>query len=223
MNRYQWVYVLVAGFVFCVLAGMQQEVFAVQKSPGGAMFPWKHATATVFWVGERESTDNGYIHNRASAWDEKWQQHFGGVDDPVRRCGYRPCAFVPKQNSFYVALPYIERTENDTIKTSARSIPWFREQAFMSGRLLRGRWVEVRVGKRQCFGQWEDVGPFESDDAAYVFGTAGTPKNMVDAHAGIDLSPALRDCLGVSDVSSVAWRFVEAHAVPKGPWEYHVR
>jgi hypothetical protein len=181
-------------------------------------YPWKHATATVFWVGERASKENGYIHNRASAWDERWERHFGGVDNPVHRCGYLPCRFVPKQNPFYVALPYSEYTEQGTLKVSARRIPWFTVEAYKKGVLLKNRWVEVRAGNARCFGQWEDVGPFETDDAGYVFGMAGTPKNTVDARAGIDLSPAMRDCLHLSEVGNVAWRFVEANQVPAGPW-----
>jgi hypothetical protein len=183
-------------------------------------FPWKKAIATVFWVGEGESTENGYIHNRASAWDEQWEKSFGGEDDPENRCGFNPCSFTPKQNPFYVALPYIERNEDETVKKSARAIPWYTDALFRNGTLLRGRWVEVRSGSVSCFGQWEDVGPFETDDFAYVFGTADTPQNVVDARAGIDLSPALRDCLRVEDVSTVEWRFVGGNTVPVGPWTF---
>lgn len=186
-------------------------------------FPWKQAIATVFWAGEGESSDNGFIQNRASAWDEEWSTHFGGVDDPDKRCGYRPCAFVPKQNPFYVALPYIERNEDDTVKASARRIPWYSDMLFENGVLLKNHWVEVRSGATSCYGQWEDVGPFETDDFAYVFGEAPSPKNTVDARAGIDLSPAMRDCLKVDDVSTVAWRFVDATHVPQGPWTFVAR
>lgn len=184
------------------------------------MYPWKRATATVFWVGEGESTDNGFIHNRASAWDETWDTSFGGDDDPEDRCGYRPCTFVPKQNPFYVALPYIERNEDETIKESAKAIPWYVETLFEHGVLLKNRWVEIRTISASCYAQWEDVGPFETDDFAYVFGTSSAPKNSVDMRAGIDLSPAVRDCLGVEDVSLVWWRFVDSSQVPHGPWVY---
>jgi hypothetical protein len=145
-------------------------------------------------------------------------QSYGGEDDPAHRCGYLPCAFTPKQNPFYIALPYLERTEDDRMKSSATRIPWFTKEAYEAGTLLRGRWVEVTHGGAVCYGQWEDVGPFEMDDYAYVFGDAQVPKNRVDTRAGIDLSPALGTCLNLTGAGTVAWRFVDAEAVPPGPW-----
>jgi hypothetical protein len=188
------------------------------STPSASVFPWKRAIATVFWVGEGETSDNDYINNRASAWDENWQQSFGGLDDPDKRCGYRPCAFVPKQNPFYIALPYIERNEDDTVKNSAKTIPWYTDALFAKGTLVKDHWVEVRSNGTSCYAQWEDVGPFETDDFAYVFGTGSVAKNTFDAKAGIDLSPAMRDCLHVEDVSTVEWRFVDTSKIPDGPW-----
>ncbi len=56
------------------------------NAPGGAKRPeyplHRDVTATVFWVGESG--------NAASAWDDLWEKHFGGVDDPERRRKYRP-------------------------------------------------------------------------------------------------------------------------------------
>src|SRR5438874_2455120 len=67
---------------------------------------WKPAIATVFWVGEGPTADNGFIANVKNAWDGEWQAHYGGVDDPHDRCGYWPCSFRPRENPFYIALPY---------------------------------------------------------------------------------------------------------------------
>lgn len=175
---------------------------------------WKAATATVFWVGEAAGRENGFIANDASAWDEKWTQHFGGTDDPECRSGFYPCAFVPKENPFYIALPY-----NDLDDTGARKADapdFFPSTA--DGSALKNRWVEVASGGTSCFGQWEDVGPFGEDDYAYVFGGATEPRNKTDERAGIDLSPAMRDCLHVGGVSEVRWRLVETSDVPPGPW-----
>lgn len=178
---------------------------------------WKSATATVFWVGESATTENGYIHNDASAWDGEWRRRFGGVDDPDDRCGYSPCAFIPMENPFYVALPYNDRDDMGEEKQNARTVPWYATTTASS--ILKDRWVEVRAATTTCFAQWEDVGPFEEDDVVYVFGKAQVPKNQHGLKAGIDLSPALRDCLGVGGVSSVIWRHVETKSVPAGPWK----
>ena len=40
-----------------------------------------------------------------SAWDQNWQENFGGYDDPDRRNGYLPAGFMPTLNPFYIALP----------------------------------------------------------------------------------------------------------------------
>ena len=68
--------------------------------------PWHYRVrATVFWVGEKASPGNP-VSNIASSWDPNWQSNFGGYDHPFKRSGYRPAAFEPQMNPFYVALPY---------------------------------------------------------------------------------------------------------------------
>ena len=178
---------------------------------------WKSGIATVFWVGEDAGSDNGHIPNAMSAWDEEWQAHYGGVDDPSERCGFYPCAFTPKENPFYVALPYSDLDDNGRKKADAAQIPWNEPRVRSS--VLKNRWIEVRVGGKSCFGQWQDVGPFKEDDFAYVFGTAPTPTNLIGEKAGIDLSPALADCLGVDGSDTVQWRHIEDIQVPKGDWK----
>lgn len=190
----------------------------MQQAEEGESFAsaWKHAKATTFWVGEDATSDNGFIHNSASAWDEIWETHFGGVDDPETRCGYHPCGFTPKQNPFYVALPYNDFDDEGNRKANASRVPWFDDRS--SGSLLENRWVEVRRNGVSCFGQWQDVGPFEEDDVEYVFGDAAAPKNTTIVGAGIDLSPALSDCLSLGGLGEVEWRHVATERVVRGPW-----
>jgi hypothetical protein len=199
---------------------VQPVLSKVRKSREGEMttarvFPWKRAIATVFWVGEPPGPDNNEIPNHESAWDANWQEHFGGVDDPDTRCGYRPCGIEPKENPFYVALPYDDLTTTGKRKRSAL-LPWTTSHPKWS--MLKNRWVAVKANGKICYAQWQDVGPFESDDDAYVFGDAPEPANRDGEKAGIDLSPAIRDCLGIGPVSNVLWRHVERHEVPDGPW-----
>jgi hypothetical protein len=199
-----------------IAAILSTAMLALALQMAAAADVWKSAIATVFWVGEEASEDNGYIPNAGSAWDQNWLAHYGGVDDPNHRCGYEPCAFTPKENPFYVALPYDDMTEGGATKASAAIIPWFVKRGSKS--ILKNRWIAVRANDRTCYAQWQDVGPFVTDDAAYVFGTATEPKNRQIAGAGIDLSPAMRDCLQVEAVSRVSWRHVEDKDVPSGPW-----
>lgn len=184
-------------------------------------YPWhEDVVTTVFWVGEAASPDNGGIHNRASAWDTHWQRHFGGVDDPAAREGYWPRGFVPQENPFYVALPYDDFAGRGGRRSDfSRVVYWAAEQSYAPDvSALKNRWLMIRSAERVCYGQWEDVGPYREDDAAYVFGSA-PPANRIAPDAGLDVSPALRDCLHLDGgLGRTAWRFIEASDVPPGAW-----
>jgi hypothetical protein len=64
--------------------------------------------------------------------------------------------FAPKQNPFYVALPYGEFTHDNTLKTGTHRVPLYRSGL---GPLLKNRWVKIKRDGRSCFAQWHDVGP----------------------------------------------------------------
>lgn len=176
---------------------------------------FKVTMTTLFWVGEPSNAENAFIPNNESYWDKDWQANYGGVDDPAQRKGHWPARFKPKENPFYVALPYGEFTRGNELKIRARRIPWYRPGL---SPLLKNRWVEIQRAGHSCYAQWQDVGPCGEDDFAFVFGTAIQPRNRFDAKAGLDVSPAVWHGLGMSDNALTAWRFVDAAEVPAGPW-----
>lgn len=178
---------------------------------------YKYALTTMFWVGEESTDDNGFIPNRKSAWDGDWQESFGGYDDPYDRCGYRPCGFEPRENPFYFALPYNDLDDDGRRKESASLVPWA-EEVQTSGSILKNRWIELRYKDNTCYAQWEDAGPFSEDDFDYVFGQS-EPVNQEGVGAGLDISPAAWDCLGLTTNRKVNWRFVDEAEVPPGPWK----
>ncbi len=182
-------------------------------------------TAAVFWVGEPigngSSEDNGL-----SAWDDAWQTHYGGFDDPQNRIGYYPVGFIPKENPFYLDLPYNDFNDNGSRRSNASQvIPWAGEKTWTSREsMLKNRWVKLMRNGITCYGQIEDSGPYVYDDANYVFGTSDQrPRSTIANNAGMDVSPALRDCLqfnGWNNVDNkVDWQFVNAADVPPGPWK----
>lgn len=186
--------------------------------------PWHHqVTATVFWVGEQPTLRNP-TPNSASSWDPRWAENFGGVDDPVRRNGYAPAGFTPRQNPFYIALPYNDLTPDGTHRPEAPEvIPWFWESYRGSyASVCEDRWIAIHHQGRVCFAQWKDAGPFRTDDWEYVF-KGRKPKSNPNQNAGIDLSPAVRDFLGIRGKAKVDWRFVEDNEVRQGPWAPWVR
>jgi hypothetical protein len=194
-------------------------VAEASRDPMRASLRWKrNVIATVFWVGE-PPTENNPTPNTKSAWDQNWQENFGGYDHPERRDGFRPAEFTPQLNPFYVALPYNDVAKGGAHRPEASEvIPWFWEAYRGDGiSVCKGRWVAIHHQGRVCYAQWEDVGPFEVDHWQYVFGN-GSPRPNRNQAAGIDLSPAARDFLKLRSGATVEWRFVDDRDVPQGPW-----
>ncbi|MEM9478216.1 MAG: hypothetical protein AAGA58_01000 [Verrucomicrobiota bacterium] len=203
-----------------------QASLAYQRSlsqPSTApIYPWKKdITTTIFWIGEKPSGRNK-TPNHKSSWDVNWKENYGGYDDPDpanRTSDFRPKGFIPGQNPFYVALPYNDVVKwNETKREAPHVIPWFRQKFEREGRsVCKGRWIAIHYNGRTCYAQWEDCGPWTTDDWNYVFGNA-RPKTRENKGAGLDVSPAVRDFLGMRSGAKTHWRFVEKSEVPPGPW-----
>jgi hypothetical protein len=187
---------------------------------GLKQYAWKIGIGTtIFWIGERP-TPNNPVPNDRSSWDSKWFSNYGGYDDPnsKSRKDFIPVSFRPRQNPFYVALPYNDIEVGHTKSEAKEVIPWFKDAFVRDGQsVLKGRWLAIRHGNRVCYAQWEDCGPFYTDHWQYVFGDQ-RPKPNLNENAGLDVSPAVRDYLGLCDIDVCDWKFVEIREVPSGPW-----
>lgn len=196
------------------------SVASAARAGNSRRYPWKNnIVTTVFWIGELP-TQNNPVPNTKSSWDQHWVRSYGGFDDPdpKGRRGYIPARFIPRQNPFYIALPYNDVTRGKTKPEAPRVIPWFREAFVKQGQsVCKGRWVVIRHRGREAYAQWEDCGPFRTDHWQYVFGNARPLPNLNQA-AGLDVSPAVRDYLGMRGKDVADWRFVEFSEVPRGPW-----
>ena len=183
-------------------------------------YPWKRGiVTTTFWIGEKPAKNNP-VPNHASSWDERWAKNYGGTDTPdiAQRVDYRPAEFVPGQNPFYIALPYNDVQASGHKPEAEQVVPWFKEEFKGKGRTVcKGRWVAIRFKDRVTYAQWEDCGPFRTDHSAYVFGDE-RPKPNLNKGAGLDVSPAVRDFLGMNDTDVTDWKFVDFEEVPPGPW-----
>ncbi|MGB0776139.1 MAG: hypothetical protein ACPGUY_09850, partial [Akkermansiaceae bacterium] len=84
--------------------------------------------------------------------------------------------------------------------------------------VCKGKWVAIHYRGKVCYAQWEDCGPFNTDDWQYVF-QGRQPKPNPNGNAGIDVSPAVRDFLGIRSGYKVAWKFIQDEQVPVGPWQ----
>lgn len=187
----------------------------ISKPPSN--YPWKKKiVTTTFWIGQ-DATSYNDTTNYASAWDSKWTKSYGGTDNPTQRFGFLPKGrFAVTQNPFYVALPFNDVKFPDLAK---KWIPWYnkdlaKDQRYQSQ--CKGRWIEIRNAEgKSCFAQWQDVGPFRYDHAAYVF---GKERPNTFNKAGLDVSPAVKTHLGLVGLDICDWRFVEAWEVREGPW-----
>ena len=203
------------------LAKVEPQVFVPTTSRNTvSRFPWKtNIVTTIFWIGETPSGNNP-VPNHKSSWDANWTSNYGGFDTPdaSARRNYIPVNFVPRQNPFYCALPYNDVTHGQTKPEAALVIPWFRQSFTQQGHsVCKDRWLAIRKGNRTCYAQWEDCGPFRTDHFQYVFQDE-RPKPNLNRGAGLDVSPAVRDYLGLAPTDVTDWQFVDVRDIPPGPW-----
>lgn len=204
-------------------------------------YPWHtDIVATTFWVGEVFDANASDGSQRLSTYDSDWLRSYGGCDGVVEdgECrteartganGFFPTRIAPRQNPFYLDLPYDDVNDDEGFARRGDVIPWADEVPYAadvadrSVSLMKNRWVVLHRNGRVCYGQIQDAGPGEYRDAAYVFGTDDRrPDNARFNGAGLDVSPALNGCLGFADLDGqddrVDWAFVDADDVPAGPW-----
>ncbi|MFA7319534.1 MAG: hypothetical protein WC022_02975 [Parcubacteria group bacterium] len=180
----------------------------------------QNITVTTFWIGEDASGSNAFISNAKSAWDENWQVHYGGVDDPKNRNGFYPAAFIPEENPFYFALPYNDFDAGGNRKPDVNKIVYWAADGTWdaSQSMLKNQWIKITKNGTAVYAQWEDVGPFGENDSDYVFGNS-TPQSSSNNNAGLDVSPAIETYLNLSGEDTVSWQFIKAADVPSGPWK----
>ncbi|MEU6645722.1 hypothetical protein ABZ863_24670 [Saccharomonospora sp. NPDC046836] len=208
-------------------------------SPDPGRYPvHRDIVATTFWVGEVFDPDAPDGSQVLSAYDSSWLENYGGCDgiivdgtcqtEPRRPDNdYFPTAMTPRENPFYLDLPYDDVNDPRGFADRDRIVPWAGEpryRAYSGDRsvsYLKNRWVRITRGNRTCYGQIQDAGPGEYYDHEYVFGTA-RPANRRYNNAGMDVSPALNGCLGFTELNGqrdlVDWQFVDDDEVPPGPW-----
>ncbi len=196
--------------------------------------------ATTFWVGEVFDPGAADGSQELSAYDDDWMASYGGCDgvvvsgvcrtEPrVSAEDYFPSSMTPLQNPFYLDLPFDDVNDPGAAARRTDVVPWaddpgWAEVAADPARsLMKNRWVAIRKGDQVCYGQIQDAGPGEYDDAEYVFGADDArPANTRYNGAGMDVSPALNGCLGFADLDGqddrVDWWFVDDEDVPDGPW-----
>ena len=76
-------------------------------------------------------------------------KNYGGFDDPDNRAQYLPAKFVPKQNPFYIALPYNDVTRGKHKPEASKVIPWFKDEFEKEGKsVLKGRWIAIRLDRK---------------------------------------------------------------------------
>jgi hypothetical protein len=199
--------------------------------------------STTFWVGEIFDPNASDGSQMISTYDSSWFAHYGGCDGVnigtgVKKCsterrtaanGYFPTSMTPKENPYYLDLPFDDINNSAAFNERAQVIPWANDPGYAGHATdrnfsyMKNRWVKLSKGRQTCYAQIEDAGPGQYHDANYVFG-AGTarPTNTRFNNAGMDVSPAVNGCLGYAELNGdsdqVNWQFVDRVDVPAGPW-----
>jgi len=182
-----------------------QANIVAQSDSSSSPYPLhKNIVTTYFWAGEDASGDNYGISNNSSCWDENWDKH------------------CKNENQFYFALPYNDLDDNgNRKKEAAQVIPWAGEKNWSdSESMCKNRWIKITHDGKVAYAQWEDAGPCDDaggcgeNDKNYVFSNAA-PKFQV----GLDVSPAVKDHLGLDDEDKTDWQFIDEKDVPNGPWK----
>lgn len=224
-----------------VLSGCANDANGAQPDDGGGGYPWHtDIVATTFWVGEIFDPTAADGSQVLSTYDADWYASYGGCDgvQAAGDCvteprtavnGFFPTSMTPKENPFYLDLPFDDLNDDAAFARRSTVIPWAQDEGYAGHEsdrdfsYMKNRWVEVVKDGTSCFGQIQDAGPGEYNDADYVFGdTDARPQNQRYGGAGMDVSPALNGCLGFVDLNGdqdrVSWRFVDDQDVPAGPW-----
>jgi hypothetical protein len=225
---------MLAGLAACTPPGSVNT-----PAPGG--YPWHTGiVATTFWVGEvfdPDAEDGSQVY---STYDSTWMRSYGGCDGVIvdgvceteprsAEHDYFPTAMTPRENPFYLDLPFDDVNDPEAFAMRGEVVPWADEPEYRdlvddpSASLMKNRWVRLRANGRTCYGQIQDAGPGEYHDAAYVFGHDDRrPANRRYNGAGMDVSPALNGCLGFAELNGeddvVDWQFIDEADVPDGPW-----
>ncbi|NJC22649.1 hypothetical protein BJ994_001725 [Arthrobacter pigmenti] len=239
--------VLTAGLLVCATSCSLLPGAGAPGNPGGdsaedRSYPWHtDIVATVFWVGEIHDPTASDGSQEISTYDSNWMANYGGCDgvivegscetEPrVASNGYFPSSMTPKQNPFYLDLPFDDVNDEDAFEMREEVIPWAEDPGY-AGKAddrtfsyMKNRWVRMEKDGSTCYGQIQDAGPGVYDDAEYVFGTLDQrPANTRFNGAGMDVSPALAGCLQFEQLNGaqarVDWKFVEESEVPDGPWK----
>lgn len=204
-------------------------------------FPWHtEIVSTTFWVGEVFDPSASDGSQELSTYDGRWMESYGGCDGAIvdgiceteertADNGFFPREMTPLENPFYLDLPFDDINNADAFERRDEVIPWADEPPYADNvgdrnySYMKNRWVQLVKGDAVCYGQIQDAGPGQYNDAEYVFGTDDArPLNTEFNNAGMDVSPALNGCLGFNDLNGksdvVDWRFIEESDVPDGPW-----
>lgn len=233
----------------------------VPAPPAGRAYPWHtNIVSTTFWVGEIFDASIPDGSQVCSTYDSQWALHWGGIKtgvagkgtdcegSPTGSCdgvpGKSTCAtevrkapdfwptkVTPRENPFYLDLPFDDMNDSTGFKTRCTVIPWAKDDPAhcddTKNSYMKNRWVHlVGASGRDCYGQIEDAGPSSGSayhDSDYVFGTNDArPANKKFGAAGADVSPALNGCLGFAELDGdgdhIRWQFVDVSDVPPGPW-----
>lgn len=215
------------------------EIFDPKLADGSQVCSTYDSSWAFHWSG----VNNGTVPSNASGCPGAIVGGCDGVSGADNACateartaanGYFPSQGTPKENPFYLDLPFDDVNDTTAFGQRCDVIPWANDPNYAGHctdtnfSYMKNKFVRI-VGPNgnTCYGQIEDAGPSEGSnyhDAAYVFGeNDAQPGQGQFNNAGADVSPALNGCLGFAELDGqndkIKWQFVDDGDVPEGPWK----
>jgi len=180
-------------------------------------YPWKTSiVTTVFWVGEQAGGNNR--SKLQKFLDFNWSENYA---EPIlrfqRTAQLHPNCFYSQAKPLLLCFTVHDVTHGQFKPEAPLVIPWFKHE--YRGRGSRYAEIDglpfVRQSHLLCaMGRLRSV---SHDHFQYVFGNE-RPKPNLNHGAGLDVSPAVRDYLGLAPTDVTDWQFVEVRDVSSGPW-----
>jgi hypothetical protein len=114
-------------------------------APMGRSYPIHTSiVSTTFWVGEIFDPNASDGSQMISTYDSDWYAHYGGCDGVnsgtgVKRCqtekrtaanGFFPLHIAPKENPFYLDLPFDDLNNRTAFRERATVIPWANDPGY---------------------------------------------------------------------------------------------
>ena len=205
------------------LLKVEPQVFVPTTSRfSSSRYPWKtDIVTTVFWIGEHADREQSRSESQEFLGLATGRAITAVTTAPIPHGGTTTSRSISSRGRirFTVALPYNDVTHGQ-FKPEARDWSF---RGFDRHSCSRGIRFAKIAGSRsaEAIGSATRNGKIVGRSAPTIsntFSRTNARRPNLNHGAGLDVSPAVRDYLGLRTDVLTDWQFVEVRDVPPGPW-----